>query len=196
MRYAASPGGGAAPVRPATYATTSSSVLKSHPSDAALEDSSHVERSTSAVAEHPFVARDIYEGFPPKVRKLFDDGHYAEATFSALKYLDQAVQRASKLSKSGEALMMEAFKDDAPKIQLTPCTTTTERDEHRGYRFLFAGAAVGIRNPRGHETEVADDLETCLSHLSFATMLLRRLDRAEHDRKKAAAEVPAAAASS
>ena len=34
-------------------------------------------------------------------RKLFDDGHYAEATFAALKYLDQTVQRASKLSKSG-----------------------------------------------------------------------------------------------
>jgi uncharacterized protein (TIGR02391 family) len=112
------------------------------------------------------------------------------------KYLDQAVQRVSKLSKSGEALMMEAFKEDAPKIQLTPCITTTERDEQRGYRFLFAGAAVGIRNPRGHEAVVADDLETCLSHLSFATMLLRRLDRAEHERKKESAGVTTAASSS
>jgi uncharacterized protein (TIGR02391 family) len=145
---------------------------------------SHAERGPAAVAEHPFVARDIYEGFPPKIRKLFDDGHYAEATFAAYKYLDQAVQRVSKLSKSGEALMMEAFKEDAPKIQLTPCVTTTERDEQRGYRFLFAGAALGIRNPRGHEAVVADDLETCLSHLSFATMLLRRLERAGHEQKK------------
>jgi uncharacterized protein (TIGR02391 family) len=156
---------------------------------------SHVERNPTAVAEHPFVARDIYEGFPPKVRKLFDDGHYAEATFAAYKYLDQAVQRVSKLSKSGEALMMEAFKEDAPKIQLTPCTTTTERDEQRGYRFLFAGAAVGIRNPRGHEVVVVDDLETSLSHLSFATMLLRRLDRAEHEREKQAGGVTSAVAS-
>jgi hypothetical protein len=43
---------------------------------------------------------------------------------------------------------------------------------------------------------MADDLETCLSHLSFATMLLRRLDRAEHERKKAAGEIPIAAAAS
>jgi uncharacterized protein (TIGR02391 family) len=157
---------------------------------------SHVERSTSAVAEHPFVVRDIYDGLPPKVRKLFDDGHYAEATFAALKYLDQTVQRASKLSKSGEALMMEAFKEDGPKIPLTPCGTITEKDEQRGYRFLFAGAAVGLRNPRGHEAVVADDLETCLSHLSFATMLLRRLDRAEHERKLAAEATGAASGSS
>ena len=157
---------------------------------------SHVESSAPAVAEHPFMARDIYERFPPKVRKLFDDGHYAEATFAALKYLDQTVQRASKLSKSGEALMMEAFKEDGPKIPLTPCGTITEKDEQRGYRFLFAGAAVGLRNPRGHEAVVADDLETCLSHLSFATMLLRRLDRAGAERKKAVAEVTNAAASS
>jgi uncharacterized protein (TIGR02391 family) len=105
------------------------------------------------------------------------------------KYLDQTVQRASKLSKSGEALMMEAFKEDGPKIQLTPCGTVTEKDEQRGYRFLFAGAAVGLRNPRGHEAEVVDDLETCLSHLSFATMLPRRLDRADHERRKAAGEI-------
>jgi len=156
---------------------------------------SEVERSPTAVAEHPFVARDIYDGFPPKVRKLFDDGHYPEATFAAYKHLDQTVQRISKLSKSGEALMMEAFKEDAPKIQLTPCGTMTEKDEQWGYRFLFAGAAVGIRNPRGYDA-MADDLETCLSHLSFATMLLRRVDRAESERKKAAAGTPAAAASS
>jgi uncharacterized protein (TIGR02391 family) len=157
---------------------------------------SYVEPRVSAVAEHPFVARDIYDGFPPKVRKLFDDGHYAEATFAALKYLDQTVQRASKLSKSGEALMMEAFKEDGPKIPLTPCGSITEKDEQRGYRFLFAGAAVGLRNPRGHEAVVADDLETCLSHLSFATMLLRRLDRAEHERKLAATATGAATGSS
>ena len=153
---------------------------------------SHVERSPTAVAEHPFVARDIYEGFPPKVRKLFDDGHYPEATFAAYKHLDQTVQRVSKLSKSGEALMMEAFKEDGPKIQLTPCSTITEKDEQRGYRFLFAGAVVGIRNPRGHDA-MADDVETCLSHLGFATMLLRRLDRADHERKKAGPKAAAAA---
>jgi uncharacterized protein (TIGR02391 family) len=92
--------------------------------------------------------------------------------------------------------MMEAFKEDAPKIQLTPCSRITEVDEQRGYKFLFAGAAVGLRNPRGHEAEMADDLETCLSHLSFATMLLRRLDREDHERKKAAGEITSAAAAS
>jgi len=61
-------------------------------------------------------------------------------------------------------------------------------------RFLGA-PAVGIRNPRGHDA-VADGLETCLNHLAFATMLLRRLDRADHERKKAACEIPSTAAAS
>jgi uncharacterized protein (TIGR02391 family) len=143
---------------------------------------SHAEHAPTEASEHPFAARDIHDRFPAKVRELFDDGHYAEATFAAYKYLDQEVQRLSALPKTGEGLMMEAFKEDAPKIQLTPCATMTERDEQKGYRFLFAGAAVGIRNPRGHDAVMVDDLETCLSQLGFATMLLRRLDRAEHER--------------
>jgi uncharacterized protein (TIGR02391 family) len=127
---------------------------------------------------HPFESRDIHERLPGKVRRLFDNGHYAEATFEAFKYVDSEVQRLGGLSKTGEALMMEVFKEDGPRLQLTPCGTISEKDEQRGYRFLFAGGAVAIRNPRGHQHSSEDDLETCLSHLGFATMLLRRLERA------------------
>jgi glycerol uptake facilitator-like aquaporin len=35
-----------------------------------------------------------------------------------------------------------------------------------------------IRNPRGHEYAVVDDPDTCLDHLSFVSMLLRRLEAA------------------
>jgi hypothetical protein len=30
---------------------------------------------------HPFDRRNIHPALPAKTRKLFDDGHYAEATF-------------------------------------------------------------------------------------------------------------------
>ena len=47
-----------------------------------------------------------------------------------------------------------------------------------GYRFVFAGGVKAIRNPRGHEHSVVDDPDICLDHLSFVSLLLRRLEQA------------------
>jgi len=136
----------------------------------------HQEASTKAL--HSFDARNIHPSLPIKVRKLFDDGHYAEATFHAFKYLDKQVQKHSLLTESGFKLMMAAFDDSNPRIQLTPLTSDSEKDEQKGYRFIFAGGVQAIRNPRGHEYTVTDDPDICLDHLGFVSMLLRRLEEA------------------
>ena len=128
--------------------------------------------------EHPFEIRNIHPVLPLKVRKLFDDGHFADATFTAFKFLDKRVQQHSAIRDSGYKLMMDAFDEAKPKLKLTPLTTMSEVDEQKGYRFVFAGSMWAIRNPRGHEFEVIDDPDTCLDHLSFVSMLLRRLERA------------------
>lgn len=36
---------------------------------------------------------------------------------------------------------------------------------------------MAIRNPRGHEVDLGADPDTCLDHLAFASLLLRRLER-------------------
>jgi uncharacterized protein (TIGR02391 family) len=135
------------------------------------------DRAAPPEARHPFQVRDIHESLPPKVRELFDDGHYAQATYEAYKYLDSEVRRLSKIDKTGVALMMEALNKDAPKLKLNALVTMSEKDEQEGFRFLFAGGIAAIRNPRGHEG-IEDDLETSLAHLSLATLLMRRLERA------------------
>jgi len=153
---------------------------------AALSAFEHVARTAHrysvepvvAPATHPFEQREISPDLPPKVRILFDDGHFAEAAFEALKYLDSLVGKAAPGAKAGEARMMAAFNEAAPLISLTPLSTDSERDEQRGYKFLFAGAIIGIRNPRGHEYSVVDSPDLCLDHLSIASALLRRLQRA------------------
>lgn len=46
---------------------------------------------------------------------------------------------------------------------------------------MKAGSGPGstpIRNPRGHEFDVEDSPEACLDHLTFASMLMRRLEEA------------------
>ena len=47
--------------------------------------------------------------------------------------------------------MTQAFSEINPKIHLTPLATVTDRDEQKGYQFLFSGSVLAIRNPRAHE---------------------------------------------
>jgi uncharacterized protein (TIGR02391 family) len=127
---------------------------------------------------HPFDTRNIHPDLPAKVRKLFDDGHYAEATFEACKFLDTFVGKHASTTKSGEARMMAAFSETTPLVKLTGMITDSEVDEQRGYKFLFAGTMVAIRNPRGHDHSMVDDPGTCLDHLGLVSALLRRLNQA------------------
>ena len=128
--------------------------------------------------QHPFEVRDIHPALPHTVRQLFDDSHYAQATFEAFKFLDKEVKRHAGVDKTGKSLMMEAFREISPLIQLTPLSNETERNEQEGYKFIFAGAVIAIRNPRGHEYDIEDDVGTCLDHLSLVSHLLRRLEKA------------------
>lgn len=126
---------------------------------------------------HPFELRNVHAGFPVKVRKLFDDGHGAEATFHAFKYVEKVVQKHACSAQIGEKLMMAVFNEAGPAVKLNALSNPSEQDEQRGYRFIFSGAIVAIRNPGGHEITLSDDPDVCLDHLAFASLLLRRLER-------------------
>jgi uncharacterized protein (TIGR02391 family) len=128
-----------------------------------------------AVQIHPFDARNIHPDIAIVSLKLFDDGHYSQATFEAFKFLDHKVKDASGINESGYKLMMAAFNEVKPKIKLTGLVTTSDIDEQIGFRFIFAGSMSAIRNPRGHDIR-ADPIDTCLDHLSLASVLLRTLE--------------------
>jgi len=127
---------------------------------------------------HPFEERNIHPRLPMKVKQLFDDGHYPQATFEAYKFIDKEVLRISGMSGSGFRLMMKAFAEDHTSIQLTPLTTESEKDEQKGYQFLFAGSMLALRNPRGHEYTIIDSPDNCLDYLTLASLLLRKLEDA------------------
>lgn len=137
--------------------------------------------STEHDEPHPFEARNIHPDFPVKVRKLFDDGHWEQAVFEAFKFVENEVKRLSGLrGKTGFGLMMDAFNEDKPKIKLNALITESEVDEQKGFRFIFTGAATGIRNPRGHEVDIGDTPDEALDYLGLASLLLRRLDATGH----------------
>jgi uncharacterized protein (TIGR02391 family) len=135
------------------------------------------EPNVSADRVHPFDLRSIHPSLPSKVRRLFDDGYYAEASFEAFKFLDKVVARNASSTESGQKLMMQAFADNGP-LAVADVSTTTGKDEQSGYRFIFAGVMAAFRNSRGHEVDMADDAELTLDHLAVASTLLRRLDQA------------------
>jgi uncharacterized protein (TIGR02391 family) len=133
------------------------------------------ERSQPSGGLHPFDERNIHQEIDKVVRNLFDNGHYAQATFEAYKYVDKQVQKLSGLNESGYKLMMQAFNENSPIIKLTNLSNTSEKDEQQGYKFIFTGAVLAIRNPRGHEYEIRDTPDQCLDHLGLASLLMRRL---------------------
>jgi uncharacterized protein (TIGR02391 family) len=135
------------------------------------------ESSKSAIG-HPFDLRNIHADLPPHVRNLFDDGHFAQATFETYKYIDEEIQRISSIGDFGSSLMMKALGGDSPAVKINPGMTASEKSEQDGYKFLFAGSMLAIRNPRGHSSSIFDDPDTCLDHLSLGSHLLRKLDEA------------------
>jgi uncharacterized protein (TIGR02391 family) len=124
---------------------------------------------------HPFDERNIHPDIATVSLKLFDDGHYSQATFEAFKLLDNKVKAVSGIQENGYKLMMVAFNEGNPKIKLNELLTTSDKDEQMGFRYVFAGSMSAIRNPRGHDIRT-DPIDLCLDHLSFASVLLRTFE--------------------
>jgi uncharacterized protein (TIGR02391 family) len=136
------------------------------------------EQGSPTAEDHPFESRNIHPVLPVGVRKLFDDGHYSQSTFEAFKFVDKEVAHLANSSESGFKLMMAVLSEASPNVKLTACGTVSEKDEQKGFQFLFAGSMLAVRNPRGHEYAVHDSPDECLDHLALASMLLRRLQAA------------------
>lgn len=134
--------------------------------------------SEDAGSHHAFDIRNLHPSLPRKVKELFDDGHYADATLKAFIFVDEEVQRIATSDETGFKLMMQAFGGTPPPLALNALKDATDESEQEGFKFLFAGSSRAIRNPRAHKSRIVDDVDLCLDQLSFASMLLRRLDDA------------------
>lgn len=124
---------------------------------------------------HPFDERNIHSDISAVSLKLFDDGHYSQATFEAFKLIESQVQALSGIQDEGFKLMMSAFNEAGPKIVLTNLVTMSDKNIQLGFRHVFAGVMSAIRNPRGHDILI-DPIDLCLDHLSVASVLLRTLE--------------------
>lgn len=144
----------------------------------ATKNVGHSHSSEAQLGVHPFDERNIHPDISTVSLRLFDNGHYSQATFEAFKFIDNRVKKISGIKDTGFNLMMAAFDPKTPRIQLNDLLSMSDNDEQLGFRHVFAGVMSGIRNPRGHDNEIdrPDTIDLCLDHLSIASVLLRTLE--------------------
>ncbi|MFA7708450.1 MAG: TIGR02391 family protein [Candidatus Pacearchaeota archaeon] len=109
--------------------------------------------------------------------KLFNDGYYSDAIFNAFKKIEILVKKKSGINNlTGHPLMQKVFSVNSPILKFNNLISQTDKDEQQGLMELFAGAMLGIRNPKAHEEIIQKDLIRTLEYLSFASLLCRKLD--------------------
>jgi uncharacterized protein (TIGR02391 family) len=118
----------------------------------------------------------------PDVRQVaeryLDSGHPEVAIFEAFKAVNKRVKDATGLPSDGTTLMGTAMSDTNPLVRFGDLSTQTGRDIQAGLRFMFMGAVSSLRNPDAHEQFRQLGEQEAFEELSFASMLMRRLDAA------------------
>jgi uncharacterized protein (TIGR02391 family) len=110
---------------------------------------------------------------------LYRDGHYRQAVREAFQAVEHRVQKLSERQDTGTALMGSVFGGATPALDITRATGRNAQDEREGFKLLFMGSMLGLKNPRGHGTALVDTAEDAMDALAFASLLMRRLDLAE-----------------
>lgn len=128
-------------------------------------------------------AQDQYKFHPDIERvsgELYRSGHYKSAALEAYIRVIEQVRIVSKIPEDGDSLMNKAFACDKqmPVIQFNNLSNDAERDEQRGFLFLFKGI-VGLRNSKAHSNALFDDPLRGHEYLALASVLMRVLEIAK-----------------
>jgi uncharacterized protein (TIGR02391 family) len=146
--------------------------LQEKRADLTSDSTARVRSAFDQVELHPRIAGVAAE--------LYKNGHYAEAVFNASKALINFVQEKSqRFDLDGTPLMTAVFSKNSPILAFNDLSDQSDLDEQEGMMHLFVGAALGIRNPRGHSF-VEDSPERALEYIAFLSMLAARVDEARH----------------
>ncbi|GAA4994823.1 hypothetical protein GCM10023205_79670 [Yinghuangia aomiensis] len=108
--------------------------------------------------------------------QLFADGHYSDAVLRAFKAVEHRVQQITGSSEIGQRLMNSAFGGASPQLDVARATGPATAGERDGFKMLYIGAMVGIRNVRAHGDHPLDDANEARDAIAFASLLMRRID--------------------
>jgi uncharacterized protein (TIGR02391 family) len=137
-----------------------------------------------SAAFHPSDQFQFHSEIERVSRKLFNDGSYKSAALEAYIRVIATVKEKSGLGDlDGDDLVNRAFGCDkqTPVIQFNELRTREEKDEQRGFMFLYKGV-VGLRNSKAHSNRLIEDSKRAHEYLALASLLMRVLDLATVNR--------------
>ena len=75
----------------------------------------------------------------------------------------------------GASLMHTAFSPNNPIIVLDDLSTDSGQNIQKGYMEIFAGAMIGIRNPKAHENMDIEEIPA-KHRIYLASLLMTKID--------------------
>jgi len=120
---------------------------------------------------------DLHPKLQEHCWERFRSGQYSDAILAAYKVVLNEIKNIANIHDlDGKQLVEKAFSLNTPIIKLNDLETQSDKDEQLGFMMMYSGAAVGIRNPKAHDLVIQDDKFKTLRYLTFASLLLERLD--------------------
>ena len=131
-------------------------------------------------------SQSIWGLIHPKIqavsKKLYLDGHYANAACDAFIEINARVKRMYQDVNpgvvdipDGQTLMNKVFSEKEPLLEICDRSNDTGVNIHNGSRFMLAGAMAALRNPKAH-ANITLTAEDAMRRLMFASMLMYTLD--------------------
>lgn len=131
---------------------------------------------------------DIWSYIHPLIqkssKKLFEDGHFANAAEDAfieinarVKNLFSIVNPGSKVP-DGDTAMNTVFSTNNPLVEFCDRSTETGFNKQKGYMQMLAGAMSALRNPKAHSNNEILSAEEAYRRLATASMLMYAIDDA------------------
>jgi len=119
----------------------------------------------------------------------FKNEAYRPAVLDAMIRLEVMIKEKAKFpvdnkgkELSGVSLMHKVFNPDNPILTWCKDKHQIERDELEGYKYIFAGAMLGIRDPKAHAIFEIRPMRA-LKLLTLATLLAELIDASKYTEK-------------
>lgn len=122
---------------------------------------------------------DIHPKITAVAKARYESNHFADAVEAALKEINSTmkniVKRKTGNELDGASLMRTALSPKGPIICLDDLSTETGRNVQEGYMEIFAGAMIGIRNPKAHDNiKITENRARHFIYL--ASLLMSKID--------------------
>lgn len=147
------------------------------------KEKSKAEKMFDEIITHPVIKKASKDHFMA--------GQYRIAVLDAMIQLEEMIKQKAKFPKdnqdrelSGYNLMFKVFDPNNPILRWSKLERQSEKDELAGYRYIMAGAVLGIRDPKAHTIFKQRPLRA-LQLLTLVTLLADLIEISEYvERKK------------